>query len=232
MTRQQQTIKKSVSCRGIGFITGAEIEVHFHPAEANTGIIFQRTDKAGLPPIPALIEYCIPRERRTALANGDCAIELTEHVLAALAGLQVDNCLVEVNGVELPGGDGSSLIFTEPLLSAGIEPQLAIRQVLTIDRPISVKNESRMELFVRPANLPEMQIGYQLDYGSRSPIRPQVYHLSISPDSFLDELASCRTFILQDEVEALRALGYGTRTTYQDLLVFGPDGIINNTPRF
>ncbi|QDU81768.1 UDP-3-O-[3-hydroxymyristoyl] N-acetylglucosamine deacetylase [Polystyrenella longa] len=231
-TRQQQTIKKSVSCRGIGFITGAEIEVHFHPAHTNTGIQFQRTDQAGLPVIPALVEYCVPRQRRTALQNGECSLELTEHVLAALAGLQIDNCLVEVSGVELPGGDGSSLIFTEPLLEAGIEVQSAPRQVLVIDRQISVKNDQRMELFVRPANQAEMQIGYQLDYGPRSPIFPQVFHLSISPETFQRELAASRTFVLQDEVEALRALGYGKRTTYQDLLVYGPEGVIDNKPRF
>ncbi|MCA9039278.1 MAG: UDP-3-O-[3-hydroxymyristoyl] N-acetylglucosamine deacetylase [Planctomycetaceae bacterium] len=231
-SRQQQTIKKSVSCRGIGFITGAEIDVHFHPAAANTGIQFQRTDKAGLPRIPALIDYCVPRERRTALQNGDCSLELTEHVLAALAGLQIDNCLVEVNGEELPGGDGSSLIFTDPLLEAGIEAQTSPRYALTIDRQITVQNDQRMELFVRPNNQAEMQIGYQLDYGPRSPIPPQVFHLSISPGSFLKELASCRTFVLQEEVEALRSLGYGKRTTYQDLLVFGPEGIIENSPRF
>lgn len=230
--RQQRTIARSVSCQGVGFITGEEITVHFHPAAEDHGIVFQRTDQPDLLPIPALIEYCIPRQRRTAIENGNATLELTEHALAALAGMQIDNCLVEVNGPELPGGDGSALIFVEPLLTAGSITQNANRALLIIDQELQVENEQNMTLSTTPVSSEGMTIEYHLNYGADSPIVPQALKTNITPDFFLSELASCRTFVLQEEVEALKALGYGKRTTYQDLLVFGPDGVIENELRF
>ena len=101
---------------GIGFLTGADIALRFLPAAAGHGIAFQRTDRLFGPPIPALVSYTIPRARRTAIARCGVVVEMIEHVMAALAGLQIDNCLVELNGPEPPGCDGSSLLFAERLV--------------------------------------------------------------------------------------------------------------------
>lgn len=227
--RSQRTISRPAEVCGVGFITGVDVRLHFLPAPANHGITFRRVDLHGSDPIPARIEYAIPRQRRTAIAKDGAVVELTEHVLAALAGLQVDNCRIELNAPEPPGCDGSSLAFAEAILEAGVV-ELGVPQPRWIvnanDRVVS--DDGKCELTARPLARPSLAIGYQLDYGPRCPIQPQNLFVEITPESFMSELAFCRTFVLESEVVALKALGYGTRTTYRDLLVFGPDGVIDN----
>src|SRR5579859_2067869 len=117
--RRERTIRKSVEVRGVGFLTGRDVTLRFLPASTQTGIQFRRTDCPRAEPIPARIDYAVPRERRTAIERNGVSIEMIEHVMAALAGLQIDNCLVELDAPEPPGMDGSSLAFAEAILSAG-----------------------------------------------------------------------------------------------------------------
>jgi UDP-3-O-acyl-N-acetylglucosamine deacetylase len=171
----------------------------------------------------------VPRERRTAIERHGVVVEMVEHVMAALAGLGVDNCIVEVNAPEPPGLDGSCRGFTDALLSAGVVELNELRPVLLIERPLRINAaEQASQIEAAPLHRPTLAITYQLDYGPKSPIRPQQLTVEISPESFLAELAYARTFVLDTEVAALRAQGYGRRTTYRDLLVFGPDGVIEN----
>src|SRR5262249_28091343 len=115
MQRSQRTIARAVETSGIGFLTGADVRISFGPAPADHGITFLRTDCANAVPIPALVEFTVPRQRRTAIEFGGIAVEMIEHVMAALAGLRIDNCLVSLNAPEPPGCDGSSLQFAERL---------------------------------------------------------------------------------------------------------------------
>ena len=121
--RPQRTIRRTAETTGIGFFTGADVTIRFLPAPADYGIAFQRVDLADSESIPALIEYTVPRQRRTSLEHRGVTVEMTEHVLAALAGLQIDNCLVQLNGPEPPGCDGSSIAFVDALLEAEIVDQ-------------------------------------------------------------------------------------------------------------
>ncbi len=100
--RRQHTIADAVETQGVGFFTGADVSVRFLPAPPHHGVQFQRIDVPGSEPIPAHIDHLVLRERRTALANRDVTVELTEHVLAALAGLQIDNCLVQLSARNCP----------------------------------------------------------------------------------------------------------------------------------
>src|SRR5262245_64877192 len=109
--RLQRTIARAVGVSGVGFLTGADVELRFVPTPADHGIVFLRTDRLYAPPVPARVEYTVPRQRRTAIQRCGVAVEMIEHVLAALAGLQIDNCLVELNAPEPPGCDGSSRVF-------------------------------------------------------------------------------------------------------------------------
>src|SRR4051812_32042999 len=117
--RRQRTIARPASVTGVGFLTGASITLRFLPADDDFGIAFQRTDLAGTAPIPANLDYVVPRQRRTAISRQGARVEMVEHVMAALAGLQIDNCLVQLDGPEPPGCDGSSLDFIRALLEAG-----------------------------------------------------------------------------------------------------------------
>jgi UDP-3-O-[3-hydroxymyristoyl] N-acetylglucosamine deacetylase len=229
--RQQQTLAEPVQTQGVGFLTGADVTIRFLPAAPYHGIQFQRVDVPGSEPIPAHIDYEVPRDRRTAIANRDVIVELTEHVLAALAGLQIDNCLVQLDAVETPGCDGSSLAFVEALLSTEIVPQTEPRLCFVVEHPTDVQGKNGTTITALPSKRGSLTIDYVLDYGADSAIPYQEFSLEITPESFVHELAFARTFILESEITALKAAGYGRRTSEKDLLIFGSDGIIGNALR-
>jgi UDP-3-O-[3-hydroxymyristoyl] N-acetylglucosamine deacetylase len=231
--RFERTIRDSAEVRGVGFLTGRDVTLRFRPAEPGHGIQFQRTDRPGSPPIPARIEFAVHRERRTAIERQGTPVEMIEHVMAALAGLQIDNCLVELDAPEPPGMDGSALDFTEAILSVGASVQPARRR-LFVSGPASIvagRGRDQSEISYRPVSRPTLAISYHLDYGPRSPIRPQELTVEINPESFQSELAFSRTFVLEHEARELRAAGYGARTSPKELLVIGPDGPIDNALR-
>ena len=229
--RRQRTLTRPAEYSGFGFLTGAEITVSFLPADENFGIRFQRTDLKGTEPIPALLENVIPRQRRTAISNGAATVELIEHSMAALAGLQIDNCLVRLNGPELPGADGSCQPFVQELLKAGIVEQSAPRETLVIRSDSRATMADGSEISAGPVFHRTLVVGYELDYGPRSPIKPQLLTFEFSVEHFVRDIAYARTFILQSEVAALQSQGYGSRVTEKDLLIFGPEGVLGNELR-
>jgi UDP-3-O-acyl N-acetylglucosamine deacetylase len=231
MARLQRTIRREISTGGIGFITGADVTVRFVPAVADHGIVFQRVDLADQPCVPASLDSLIPRQRRTGLSANGATVELVEHVLSALAGLQVDNCLVQLDAPETPGFDGSCQAVVDCLFDADFEEQDAEQPLLVIDREYSLADEDGSTIDAKPSGRPSLAMTYQLDYGPTSPIHPQTYSVEVSPESFAKEIAFARTFVLESEVAALKAQGLGKRTTAKDLLVFSEHGIIDNELR-
>ncbi len=233
LLRPQRTLRQTVETQGVGLFTGTDVRLRFVPAPANHGIAFQRTDVASAPPIPARIEFVTASHRRTVIARGGVRVEMIEHVMAALAGLQIDNCLIELDGPEVPGFDGSCLDVCRLLIDAGCIEQEQPREVVALRMPVRVSaEEGDVEVIARPMNYCGLAITYQLDYGDRSPIPPQDLTAEMTPETFLREIAFARTFVLESEVAALRAAGYGQRMTYQDLLVFDANGsVIDNELR-
>lgn len=230
--RRQRTIARPAEFHGFGFLTGADVTLRFLPADENSGLRFQRVDLPGTAPIPATLEHVVPRERRTAISNGEATVELIEHVMAALAGLQIDNCLVQVNAPEAPGADGSCLEFVQVLLEAGIVEQSAPREILVICNASTVRgDDEQSKITAGPVFRRTLVISYELDYGPRSPIRPQLLTFEFSPEAFVTSLAYARTFILESEIAALKSQGYGSRVTPADLLIFGAYGVIGNELR-
>ena len=230
--RQQRTINRPAVYRGFGFLTGADVTVTFLPADDGYGIRFQRMDLPGTEPIPANLEHLVPRQRRTAISRGKATVELVEHVMAALAGLQVDNCLVQLNAPEPPGADGSCLPFVQVLLDAGIVEQSAKRDLLVVcEESRSISPAEGSEISVGPVFRRTLVVTYELDYGPRSPIKPQLLTFEFTPETFVANIAYARTFILESEVAALKAQGYGSRVTEKDLLIFGENGVIGNQLR-
>lgn len=230
--RQQNTISREARMSGIGMFGGADVNLRFLPAGPDFGIQFERTDLAGSPRIPALIEYAIEQPRRTVLTAGGATVEVTEHVLAALAGLQIDNCLVQLDAPEPPAGDGSALPFAEALLEAGRTELDAPRQCLVVDQPFDLASaEGTQELAVRPLRKTSPAISYHLDYGKGSPVPSGNLTVEITPETFLREIAFARTFVCESEVTALQSRGYGLRMTPQNVLVFGQNGVIDNELR-
>jgi UDP-3-O-acyl N-acetylglucosamine deacetylase len=181
--------------------------------------------------IPARVERVTGTQRRTSLGHPPAEVSLVEHVLAALAGLRIDNCFVELNAPEPPGLDGSALGFVRALQRAGTVLQPARRAVCGVESPVLVTHNGA-SLALYPAAGDELKISYTLDYGLHAPIHRQAFTASITPETFANEVAGCRTFLLEAEAAELRRQGLGVRTTAADLLVFGRHGPIANRLRY
>lgn len=228
--RYQRTIARSAEVQGVGFLTGAMVTLRFHPAPPNSGVVFARADLGANARIPARVDQVTGTQRRTTLGKPPLQVGLVEHVLAALYGLRIDNCLVELNALDPPGMDGSARHFCEALLNAGITLQAARREVWTVSQPLTIKhNGAAISLY--PPAVDEFKLSYTLDYGNDSPIGRQSHTQIVTPELFATELADHRTFILESEEQELRRQGLGKHTTTADLLVFGPRGPIDNRVR-
>jgi UDP-3-O-acyl N-acetylglucosamine deacetylase len=231
LPRKQHTIIAPASISGVGYWSGNDIRVEFRPAAPNSGIAFVRRDLPGKPRIPASVHYRVEMPLRTNLCMGEASVEMVEHILAALAGLQIDNCEIWVDRPEMPGVDGSALPFVEILQAAGIVEQDAPRPRKIIRQVIRHGNEKSW-VEARPCCSGKMILQYELDYGSGNPIGRQSLEISLSPRFFHINLAPSRTFLLEAEARELTARGFGQRMNYGDLLVFGPDGPIGNQLRY
>ena len=215
---------------GYGFWSGRDIDLNFQPAEANTGIVFVRSDLPGQPRIPAVIQNRINGPRRTTLVAEGCPVEMVEHVLAALAGLKIDNCEIHATRAEMPGDDGSSKAFTHALSQAGRVELEAERQTIRVTSSIRVGDENTW-IQADPVEQDQFELAYQLDYACPS-IGTQTYQTQVTPEIFAKEIAPARTFVLLEEAEELQKKGLGQRVSFKDILVFGPAGPIDNQVRF
>ncbi len=229
--RRQQTIAKSAEVQGIGFVTGKLVRLRFRPAGANTGVVFVRADLGGQAAVPACVEQVTGTARRTTLGQAPVCVSLVEHVLAALSGLRIDNCIVELDGPEAPGLDGSALAFVNALLHAGTVTLNDTRGIWTVDKPLLHATRDAT-IVLHPSERQELRISYLLDYGQDTSIHWQISTIVVTPASFTSQIAACRTFLTEDEAVDLRKQGLGSRTSVNDLLVFGRQGLIGNKLRF
>jgi UDP-3-O-acyl N-acetylglucosamine deacetylase len=231
-TRLQRTISRPVEVHGVGFLTGSAVRLRFLPAPPSTGVVFVRSDLPGRPTLPAHVSQVTGTQRRTTLGHSPVQVSLVEHVLAALAGMRIDNCLIDLNAPEPPGLDGSARGFSQALVSAGQVVQAARRSIWAVEESITVRAGSASLTLHPPVDdHPALTLTYFLDYGPTAPIGRQLYTGELSPGLFLQDLASARTFLLESEADELRRQGLGKRTTAADLLVFGPRGVIDNELR-
>jgi UDP-3-O-[3-hydroxymyristoyl] N-acetylglucosamine deacetylase / 3-hydroxyacyl-[acyl-carrier-protein] dehydratase len=216
---------------GRGLFTGLPVHVRFRPAGPDSGITFIRSDQASPSPIAARVENLTKRSRRSSLRNGTVSIETVEHCLAAVRGLSIDNLIIELDNTELPAADGSSQHFVEALSRAEIEEQPAERESLNVVEPVRV-TEGEAELVAWPGEPDALEIIYELDYGPESPVGHQIYRFSLDREAFIRDIAPARTFVTEAEATQLRAAGLGVHLTYQDILVIGPRGPIENAYRY
>ncbi|HKB06180.1 MAG TPA: UDP-3-O-acyl-N-acetylglucosamine deacetylase [Gemmataceae bacterium] len=229
--RRQRTLAQPAEVSGVGMVTGSKIRLRFNPATPDHGVAFLRTDLAGAAPIPARVDSVTGTARRTTLGTEPNQVTLVEHVLAALSGMRVDNCLVELDGPEPPGLDGSSEGYVELLLASGTVLQPSRKPRIAVSEPITV-NSGGATLSIYPREGDDLLISYLLDYGPYSPIAPQSLTQLINPDRFRQDLARCRTYVLEHEALELQRQGIGRHLKPSEILVFGPKGLIDNRLRF
>jgi UDP-3-O-[3-hydroxymyristoyl] N-acetylglucosamine deacetylase/3-hydroxyacyl-[acyl-carrier-protein] dehydratase len=197
---QQHSIKNTVSISGIGLHTGNEVTLTFNPACVNHGIRFQLVDLPGKPIIEADARYVTETDRGTTLNKKGAKLQTIEHILAACAGLKIDNLLIELNGEEPPILDGSSIEFIKCLKKAKIQAQNAVRKYFVIEKEINYEDpETGIRIQALPAE--EFSVSVSIDYNSKV-LGKQTAELN-SIDEFENEFADARTFCFLHELELL-----------------------------
>lgn len=200
MSVNQKTIEKEVSIEGIGLHTGNKVSLTFKPGAINTGFTFVRTDLEGQPAIEALACYVSDTQRGTNIEKNGVVINTSEHVLAAVVGLDIDNIVIEIDAAEPPIMDGSSKYFVEILEKAGIVEQDAERDVYQVKDIISFKDEETgSEIMIMPSD--KYEITTMVDFGTKI-LGTQNATLDKLTD-FKKEIADARTFSFLHEIEML-----------------------------
>ncbi|EDM44565.1 candidate UDP-3-0-acyl N-acetylglucosamine deacetylase, carbohydrate esterase family 11 protein [unidentified eubacterium SCB49] len=199
-TTNQTTIAKEVSLTGVGLHTGAEVTLTFKPAPANYGYKFVRADLEGEPVVEADANYVVSTQRGTNLDKNGIKIQTSEHVLAALVGMEVDNCILELNASEPPIMDGSSKFFVEAIEKAGIVTLEEFREEYVVTEVITYKDEETgSEIILMPSD--EYQVTTMVDFGTKI-LGTQNASLDKLSD-FKSEISNARTFSFLHEIEML-----------------------------
>ena len=196
----QNTIAKQITLEGVGLHTGKNVVLTFKPAPANTGYVFKRTDIKGQPTVEADVQYVNDTQRGTNLIKNDVKIHTSEHVLSALVGLEIDNCLIELSAPEPPIMDGSSKFFVEAILSAGKIELSELRDEYIVKEVIHYRDEeSGSEMTLIPWD--NYQVTTMVDFGTKvlGTQNATLEHLN----DYVDQIASSRTFSFLHELEML-----------------------------
>lgn len=228
---QQKTIKTESRLSGRGLFGGKDVRVVFKPAPPGTGIVFVRTDVGPAASIQVSPENIVFRDRRTAIGSGEVHIETSEHCLAAIAALDIDNIIIEMDAVELPGFDGSSNDFFTTLQKCGIQHQDAAQKPIVITESVCITEDDK-SIYALPSKEGGLNITYDLDYTEHTGIGRQIYSCHLSESSFAQNLATARTFVLEAEALQMQAAGIGSHLGPKDILVINSDGPMRNTYRY
>ena len=223
MNNQQKTISRIVEYSGIGLFTGEGVKLRFKPAPANTGIKFIRTDIASQPEVLANVETLSGSNRMVSLGEEGVGVKSVEHVMAALAGLGIDNIEIEINGNEVPAGDGSSLVFTQLLKGTGIKTLEEPKNIFYLQEELKVSDGDSSILAV-PYDK-GLSLSYILDFNG-SFLNRQCFEIEMTEDNFSTEIAPARTFGLYTIIEEYRKRGWGKGVTDENSLILNEDGTI------
>jgi UDP-3-O-[3-hydroxymyristoyl] N-acetylglucosamine deacetylase len=224
----QRTLRRAVSCSGIGLHSGNKVTLSLKPAPIDYGIRFQRSDLGGLE-IPATVTHLGGIQLATGLVREAVSVETVEHLLAALTALGIDNCIVELNTPEVPIMDGSAAPFVYLILNeAGVKRLPAPKKFLKVLRPISLsQGDKRIALY--PSD--HFKVTYSISF-DHPLIRHQSRTMKITDETFVEEIAPARTFGFLKEVEMLRQRGLALGGSLDNAIVLGETGVLNNALRF
>lgn len=221
-------IREPVECRGVGLHLGRECTLRFVPAPAGSGIRFRRVDLAGAPETRAHVSVAEAAERRTQLGTGEGALHTVEHVLAAIAGMGVDDLTIEMDAAEPPILDGSAEPFREALVRAGIVELGGRAEVLRLREPVRVVDgESVYE--AHPAA--GLELSVEIDF-AHPKIGAQRGEYRVTPESFSRELSPARTFGMMSWVEELRAKGLIRGASTENTIVLDATDVVGTTLRW
>jgi UDP-3-O-[3-hydroxymyristoyl] N-acetylglucosamine deacetylase len=220
----QQTISRVVSCSGIGVHSGRTVHLKVNPAPVNHGIQFVRTDLPNRPCIPARFNKVVDTSLATVLGSEGVIVSTIEHLMAAFAGMAIDNALVEINSHEMPIMDGSAGPFTRMLKEAGIQVQDAPRCYFVINKPIELTEDNK---FVGIYPAPQCQITCSIEF-AHPLIQSQEFSITLTADQFEKQIADARTFGFLHEQEYMKLYGLGQGASLDNVVVIGKDRVLND----
>jgi UDP-3-O-[3-hydroxymyristoyl] N-acetylglucosamine deacetylase len=219
--RLQKTLRHEIDFEGIGLHTGRYAKVRLKPAPRDSGIVFIRTDRNIA--IRASVDAVTDTAFSTTIGYNGVKIRTVEHILAAIAGLGIDNLIIEVNGPEIPILDGSSVELTILLMKSGIAKQSKNKPRLRITNPL-VLTDGNAELAVFPYN--GRRITYKIHFNHHL-LGEQELSVELNKENFLLEIAPARTFGFLKDVEYLKANGFAKGGSFDNAIILGEDRILN-----
>ncbi len=219
---------QSVSCTGHGLFSGVQATLTLRPAEAGSGIVFQRTDLPGRPCVTAVFQNVVSTPRCTILGTSQFVVQTVEHLLSALKAYRIDNALIEISGPEVPIFDGSALPFAELIERAGICDLEKMRPSYYLETPYVWTQKEDIYVMALPSD--ELRFSYTLHYPNSSLLKTQCYSFTQGQDCFLEEMAPARTFCLYEEIAPLieKGLvkgGLGNGVVIKGDQVMNPEGL-------
>jgi len=229
MKKNQTTLQKPAEIEGVGLFGGQRARLRLLPAPAGSGITFVRVDLPNRPRLPVNPDTVVAKFRRCAVAGETAEVETIEHLLSALGSLGVDNVEIEIDAPEVPTIDGSALPFVEALRAAGLADQQEPRKIHAVREPISVV-EGDASIVALPCES-GLTVSYTMIYPG-PPLGQQHFTFELDPEAYRQAVAPSRTFCLQSEAEAFLQQGLGKGASYQNTVVVGPQGPIENQFRF
>ncbi len=226
MTQNQCTLGKSVSVSGASLHTGEKVVLTLHPAPAGHGWKFKRSDLADEPILDARIDHVKTVERATTIAEGAVKVQTTEHVISALAGMGVDNCLIEMDANEPPIGDGSAQPYVELIKQAGIVDQNVARLIYEVTEPIHIETRSGSLMTIVPDS------AFRISCTNVGPDGrfTQYFSTEITPDIYEKEIARARTFVFYEDVKPLMDKGLIKGGSLENAVVIRGDQVLGKEP--
>lgn len=219
---QQTTVAKTVTYTGIGLHSGKSVTIALHSAPANTGIVFARTDLPGAPRVAAVASNVTNAMRATTLESGAAKVFTVEHLLAAFYAMGIDNCLVEINSVEPPVADGSSLPFIRLIEEAGAVKQEALRKVIEVRETQTVRVDDKF-ITIIPYD------GFRITFTSVNPhplLGVQFGDYEITTEEFIKEIAPARTIGFMHEVKLLQEQGLALGGSLENAVVYDDETVL------
>jgi UDP-3-O-[3-hydroxymyristoyl] N-acetylglucosamine deacetylase len=218
----QRTLRRPISCVGIGLHSGNKVKLSLKPAGLDHGIRFRRTDLGNFE-VPATVSNLAGIQLATGLSRDQVSVETVEHLLSALVSLGIDNVIVELNSPEVPIMDGSAAPFVYLIQEAGVKRQAKNRKFLRIIRPIAMsRGDKRIAIY--PSD--HFKVTYSVSY-DHPLLRHQSRTLEITEESFVEEIAPARTFTFLKDVEMLRQNGLALGGSLENAVVLGETGVLN-----
>ena len=222
---KQRTLRNAINATGIGLHTGIKVNMDLLPAEVNSGIRFIRTDIDPDKEIPALAENVGETSMSTTLVKDDIKVHTIEHLLSAIAGLGIDNCIIKLDGPEVPIMDGSAAPFVFLLQAAGLEDQDGMKKFIRVKKEVTSKRD---DAFASIKPFDGFKVSFKVDFDH--PVHktlPSKSVIDFSSTSFVKEVCRARTFGYMSDLEKLKSQNLVLGASVDNAIAFGEDEILN-----